>query len=143
VFATYQSSPQIAAALKHRTPRFDLAIADEAQRCAGGWEGVHHDPRPRADQDRTTKRIFLTLALLLDLTFLLPSGRRLLAILLPARATRAPAYLASQTWWDDGETFREAIPGTSTSRPVSLNNTLYGDVTLDVIVKMHNEQGAT
>lgn len=35
VFATYQSSPQIAAAFKGRTPRFDLAIADEAHRCAG------------------------------------------------------------------------------------------------------------
>jgi predicted helicase len=30
IFATYQSSPQIAAAFKNRTPGFDLAIADEA-----------------------------------------------------------------------------------------------------------------
>jgi len=35
VFATYQYSPQIAAAYKGRTPRFDLAVADEAHRCAG------------------------------------------------------------------------------------------------------------
>jgi predicted helicase len=35
VFSTYQSSPQIAAAQKERVPRFDLAIADEAHRCAG------------------------------------------------------------------------------------------------------------
>jgi len=32
VFATYQSSPQIAAAYRDRVPRFDLAIADEAHR---------------------------------------------------------------------------------------------------------------
>jgi superfamily II DNA or RNA helicase len=35
VFATYQSSPQIAAAYSGRTPQFDLAVADEAHRCAG------------------------------------------------------------------------------------------------------------
>jgi superfamily II DNA or RNA helicase len=34
VFATYQSSPQIAAAYEDRTPAFDLAVADEAHRCA-------------------------------------------------------------------------------------------------------------
>jgi superfamily II DNA or RNA helicase len=35
VFSTYQSSPQIAAAQRRRAPLFDLAIADEAHRCAG------------------------------------------------------------------------------------------------------------
>jgi superfamily II DNA or RNA helicase len=36
VFATYQSSPQIAAAYKlARVPSFDLVVADEAHRCAG------------------------------------------------------------------------------------------------------------
>ena len=35
VFSTYQSSPQIASALSEDVPRFDLAIADEAHRCAG------------------------------------------------------------------------------------------------------------
>lgn len=36
VFATYQSSPQIAEAFRlGRVPAFDLAIADEAHRCAG------------------------------------------------------------------------------------------------------------
>ena len=36
VFATYQSTPQIATAYDRRgTPAFDLAIADEAHRCAG------------------------------------------------------------------------------------------------------------
>ncbi len=35
VFATYQSSPQIAAAYRSRPLAFDLAIADEAHRCAG------------------------------------------------------------------------------------------------------------
>ena len=35
VFATYQSSPQVAKAQAAGVPRFDLAIADEAHRCAG------------------------------------------------------------------------------------------------------------
>jgi len=36
VFSTYQSSPQIAKAMKkHKLPKFDLIIADEAHRCAG------------------------------------------------------------------------------------------------------------
>ncbi len=36
VFATYQSSPQIAKAFRPgRVPAFDLVIADEAHRCAG------------------------------------------------------------------------------------------------------------
>jgi predicted helicase len=35
MFATYQSSLQIATAYRDKTPQFDLAIADEAQRCAG------------------------------------------------------------------------------------------------------------
>jgi predicted helicase len=35
VFATYQSSAQIAVAFDGRTPQFDLAVADEAHRCAG------------------------------------------------------------------------------------------------------------
>jgi predicted helicase len=35
VFATYQSSPQITAAQRRRAPGFDLAVADEAHRCAG------------------------------------------------------------------------------------------------------------
>jgi len=35
IFATYQSSPRIAEALALGTARFDLAIADEAHRCAG------------------------------------------------------------------------------------------------------------
>jgi superfamily II DNA or RNA helicase len=39
VFSTYQSSPQIAAAQKQRAPRFHLAIADEAHRCAGRVAG--------------------------------------------------------------------------------------------------------
>jgi superfamily II DNA or RNA helicase len=35
LLATYQSSPQVAAAYQSRTPHLDLAIADEAHRCAG------------------------------------------------------------------------------------------------------------
>jgi predicted helicase len=36
VFATYQSSPEIAKAFRlGRVPAFDLVIADEAHRCAG------------------------------------------------------------------------------------------------------------
>jgi superfamily II DNA or RNA helicase len=40
VFATYQSSPKIAEAFRlGRVPAFDLAIADEAHRCAGRVDG--------------------------------------------------------------------------------------------------------
>jgi predicted helicase len=39
VFSTYQSSPQVAAALVGRVPGFDLAVADEAHRCAGRVSG--------------------------------------------------------------------------------------------------------
>jgi superfamily II DNA or RNA helicase len=40
VFATYQSSPRLALAFKkHRLKPFDLAIADEAHRCAGANAG--------------------------------------------------------------------------------------------------------
>ena len=38
VFSTYHSSPVIAAALRNGTREFDLAIADEAHRCAAGIE---------------------------------------------------------------------------------------------------------
>ena len=59
VFATYQSSPQIAEAQKTRTPAFDLVIADEAHRCAGPEAGVFAtvlDPK----KIRASKRLFMT-----------------------------------------------------------------------------------
>jgi superfamily II DNA or RNA helicase len=40
VFATYQSSPQIAEAQSRGAPAFDLAVCDEAHRCAGPTAGV-------------------------------------------------------------------------------------------------------
>jgi predicted helicase len=45
VFATYQSSPQIAAAYGGRTRRFDLAVADEgrADRLSGRYIHAEHD----------------------------------------------------------------------------------------------------
>jgi predicted helicase len=59
VFTTYQSSPQIAAAYHGKTPQFDLAIADEAHRCAG--------PTPSefatildAGKIRSRRRLFMT-----------------------------------------------------------------------------------
>jgi len=59
VFATYQSSPQIAAAYRGRTPAFDLAIADEAHRCAGRvpseFATILDD-----DQIRAQRRLFMT-----------------------------------------------------------------------------------
>jgi predicted helicase len=39
VFATYQSSPQLASAQRGRVSAFDLVIADEAHRCAGPEAG--------------------------------------------------------------------------------------------------------
>ena len=59
VFATYQSSSQIAAAFKDRTPRFDLAIADEAHRCAGRV-GNEFTTILDANQIKSEKRLFMT-----------------------------------------------------------------------------------
>jgi superfamily II DNA or RNA helicase len=59
VFATYQSSPQIAAAYRWRTPIFDLAIADEAHRCAGRVSSEFAtilDP----ERIRARRRLFMT-----------------------------------------------------------------------------------
>ena len=59
VFATYQSSPQIAAAFKDRTPRFDLAIADEAHRCAGRV-GTEFTTILDPEQIKARRRLFMT-----------------------------------------------------------------------------------
>jgi predicted helicase len=59
VFATYQSSPQIATALENRTPRFDLAIADEAHRCAGRV-GTEFTTILDAKQIKSKRRLFMT-----------------------------------------------------------------------------------
>jgi superfamily II DNA or RNA helicase len=59
VFATYQSSPQIAAAYKSPVPRFDLAVADEAHRCAGRV-GTEFTIILDAGQIRSKRRLFMT-----------------------------------------------------------------------------------
>ena len=59
VFATYQSSPQIAAAFKGRTPRFDLAVADEAHRCAGRV-GTEFTTILDPDRIHSKRRLFMT-----------------------------------------------------------------------------------
>jgi predicted helicase len=59
VFSTYQSSPQIAAAQRGRTPLFDLAIADEAHRCAGPVSSEFATILD-ADQIRSRRRLFMT-----------------------------------------------------------------------------------
>jgi superfamily II DNA or RNA helicase len=59
VFSTYQSSPQIAAAQRGRTPHFDLAIADEAHRCAGRVAGEFATILD-ADQIKSRHRLFMT-----------------------------------------------------------------------------------
>src|SRR5581483_8208174 len=59
VFATYQSSPQIAAAYKRRTPHFDLAIADEAHRTAGRVSSEFATILD-ADQIKARRRLFMT-----------------------------------------------------------------------------------
>lgn len=60
VFATYQSSPQIAAAFASpRLPAFDLAIADEAHRCVGPFSSEFAtilDPHAI----RSKRRLFMT-----------------------------------------------------------------------------------
>ena len=59
MFATYQSSPQIAAAHEGRMPRFDLAVADEAHRCAGRV-GTEFATILDADQIKARRRLFMT-----------------------------------------------------------------------------------
>jgi superfamily II DNA or RNA helicase len=60
VFSTYQSSPEVAKAMRNSNIRpFDLAIADEAHRCAGLASG---DFATILDQDliKANKRLFMT-----------------------------------------------------------------------------------
>ncbi len=60
MFATYQSSPEIAKAFRlGRVPAFDLAIADEAHRCAGR---VSSDFATILDNEtiRARRRLFMT-----------------------------------------------------------------------------------
>jgi predicted helicase len=59
VFSTYQSSPVVAAAMKANAPAFDLAIADEAHRCAGR---ASSDFATILDGEklRAAKRLFMT-----------------------------------------------------------------------------------
>lgn len=60
VFATYQSSPVIAEAFsKGKIPTFDLAIADEAHRCAGIGSGPFSTILDRATI-RARRRLFMT-----------------------------------------------------------------------------------
>jgi superfamily II DNA or RNA helicase len=59
VFATYQSTPQIAKAYRDRTPQFDLAIADEAHRCAGRASGEFATILDRR-KIRSARRLFMT-----------------------------------------------------------------------------------
>jgi superfamily II DNA or RNA helicase len=59
VFATYQSSPQIAAAFDRKRPRFDLAVADEAHRCAGRTSSEFATILDAA-KIRSRRRLFMT-----------------------------------------------------------------------------------
>lgn len=60
VFATYQSSAQITAAFElNRVPGFDLAIADEAHRCAGRVTGAFSAILESASI-KARKRLFMT-----------------------------------------------------------------------------------
>jgi superfamily II DNA or RNA helicase len=58
-FATYQSSPQIAAAHADGAPAFDLVVADEAHRCAGPQAGVFATVLDAA-KIKARKRVFMT-----------------------------------------------------------------------------------
>jgi predicted helicase len=59
VFATYQSSPQLASAQRDRVPMFDLVIADEAHRCAGPEAGPFATVVD-AKKIKAHKRLFMT-----------------------------------------------------------------------------------
>ena len=59
VFATYQSSPRIATACRGTTPQFDLAIADEAHRCAGRTSSEFATILD-AGKIRSRRRLFMT-----------------------------------------------------------------------------------
>ena len=60
VFATYQSSPQIAKAFKlGRVPAFDLAIADEAHRCATAHSSEFATILSN-EKIKTRRRLFMT-----------------------------------------------------------------------------------
>jgi predicted helicase len=60
VFATYQSTPTVALALKqHKLKPFDLVIADEAHRCAGVKAGAFANVLD-SQQIRARKRLFMT-----------------------------------------------------------------------------------
>jgi predicted helicase len=59
VFATYQSSPRVAAAQSSREPAFDLVIADEAHRCAGPQAGAFATVLD-ASKIKAHKRLFMT-----------------------------------------------------------------------------------
>jgi len=59
VFATYQSSPRLADAQDQGAPLFDLAVADEAHRCAGTVTGDFATVLDR-DRIRAHRRLFMT-----------------------------------------------------------------------------------
>jgi superfamily II DNA or RNA helicase len=59
VFATYQSSPQLASAQRGRVSAFDLVIADEAHRCAGPEAGPFATVVD-AKKIKARKRLFMT-----------------------------------------------------------------------------------
>jgi superfamily II DNA or RNA helicase len=60
IFATYQSTPTVALALKrHKLKPFDLVIADEAHRCAGAKAGVFATVLD-SQEIRARKRLFMT-----------------------------------------------------------------------------------
>ncbi len=61
VFSTYQSSPQIAAAFAlGRVPAFDLVVADEAHRVAGGVESSDFATVLDAMAIKAQRRLFMT-----------------------------------------------------------------------------------
>jgi superfamily II DNA or RNA helicase len=61
IFSTYQSSPQVASAYRkhHKPPAFDLAICDEAHRCAGPASSAFATILD-AKKIRAKRRLFMT-----------------------------------------------------------------------------------
>src|ERR1700678_686474 len=60
VFATYQSSPEIAKVFRlGRVPAFDLVVADDAHRCVGPISSAFRTVLD-ADAIRARRRLFMT-----------------------------------------------------------------------------------
>jgi superfamily II DNA or RNA helicase len=105
VFSTYQSSPLIAQAQEgERTPSFDLAIADEAHRCAGKVSSAFGCILEQ-EKIRSARRLFMT------------ATPRVLSNQLKKKATENDIEIASM---DDEAAFGKVLHRLSFSKAIKL-----------------------